>query len=82
MATSAAAFAGMTSREMCELVDVCVSVCLLCTCTLVHLLVFPVEFMDGERLLLKQELLEPEDEFSTTSTSQFLKMPPTVLKAW
>ena len=41
-----------------------------------------VEFFDEKRLLLKQELLEPEDEFSTISSAAFLKMPPTVLKAW
>ena len=48
--------------------------CTVCQCT--------VEFIDEERLLLKQELLEPEDEFSTIPTSPFLKIPPTVLKAW
>ena len=41
-----------------------------------------VEFFDEERLLLKQELLEPEDEFSTITTTSFLKIPHTVLKAW
>lgn len=46
----------------------------LCICT--------VEFFDEERLLLKQELLEPEDEFSTITTTSFLKIPHTVLKAW
>lgn len=46
----------------------------LCVCT--------VEFFDEERLLLKQELLEPEDEFSTITTTSFLKIPHTVLKAW
>lgn len=43
---------------------------------------YAVEFFDEERLLLKQELLEPEDEFSTITTSPFLKIPHTVLKAW
>lgn len=41
-----------------------------------------VEFFDSSRPLLEQELLEPEDEFSTVRTSPFLKMPHTVLKAW
>ena len=41
-----------------------------------------VEFFDGSRLHMEQELLEPDDEFSSLSTTSFLRIPNTVLKAW
>ena len=40
------------------------------------------EFFDESRDHLVQELFGPEDEFSSILTSSFLKMPPTVIKAW
>jgi len=41
-----------------------------------------VEFMDSERAHLKQELLQPEDEFSSLQTTALIVMPTSVLKAW
>lgn len=41
-----------------------------------------VEFFDGGRPHMKQELLEPEDEFSSIQTTNFIKIPTTILKAW
>ena len=41
-----------------------------------------VHFFDNERSHMKQELLEPEDEFSSIQTTSFIKMPVTILKAW
>ena len=41
-----------------------------------------VEFFDGGRSHMKQELLEPEDEFSSIQTTNFIKIPTTILKAW
>ena len=41
-----------------------------------------VEFFDGGRSHMKQELLEPEDEFSSIQTTNFIKIPTTILRAW
>ena len=41
-----------------------------------------VEFFDSGRSHMKQELLEPEDEFSSIQTTNFIKIPTTILKAW
>lgn len=40
------------------------------------------EFFSESRTHLKQELFAAEDEFSSLLNSMFLKMPPTVVKAW
>ena len=81
MALAAAAFAQFTSREMCTLAS--------CNSWLdsIRLRVFvylsiSVEFFDGDRSHMKQELLEPEDEFSSIQTTNFIKIPTTILKAW
>ena len=41
-----------------------------------------VEVFDNDRDHMKQELLVPDDEFSTIQTTSFIKMPASVLKAW
>lgn len=41
-----------------------------------------VNFFESGRSHMKQELLEPEDEFSSIQTTNFIKMPVTILKAW
>ena len=41
-----------------------------------------VDFFDVSRVHLKQELLEPEDEFSSLQMASFIVMPSSVLKAW
>ncbi len=41
-----------------------------------------VDIFDNDRDHLKQELLVPDDEFSTIQTTSFIKMPTSVLKAW
>ncbi len=48
----------------------------------VYLMYIAVEFFDTERAHLKQELLQPEDEFSTIQTSYLIILPNSVLKAW
>jgi len=40
-----------------------------------------VEFFDSSRPHMEQELLEPDDEFSSLSTTSFIRIPNTVLKA-
>ena len=44
--------------------------------------ILAVEFFDSSRLHMEQELLEPDDEFSSLSTTSFVRIPSTVLKAW
>ena len=52
-------------------------------CTLASRVCFiVVEVFDNDREHLKQELLVPDDEFSTIQTTSFIKMPTSVLKAW
>ncbi len=41
-----------------------------------------VDFFDESREHIQQENLEPEDEFSTLLTANFIKIPVTVLRAW
>lgn len=72
MALATAAFAEFTSKEMCMLNRNYQELCF----------IILVNFFDPERSHMKQELLEPEDEFSSIQTTNFIKMPMTILKAW
>lgn len=41
-----------------------------------------MDFFDSSRTHMKQELLLPEDEFSSLRETAFIQMPVSVLKAW
>ena len=74
MALATAAFAEFTSKEMCTLKLIEIRLGLM--------FIVLVNFFDPERSHMKQELLEPEDEFSSIQTTNFIKIPMTILKAW
>ena len=40
------------------------------------------DFFSEERPHLQQELISPDDEFSSLLNASILKMPPVVIKAW
>ena len=54
----------------------------MCALSIFVCLFVSVEFFDSGRSHMKQELLEPEDEFSSIQTTNFIKIPTTILKAW
>ena len=82
MALAAAAFAQFTSREMCMLASCNSWLDSVCWLRVFMCLSVSVEFFDGGRSHMKQELLEPEDEFSSIQTTNFIKIPTTILRAW
>ena len=74
MALAAASFAEMSGKELCKL----------CSHSAITIIGFSHldEFFSDNRAHLQQELITPEDEFSSLLTASFLKIPSVVLKAW